>query len=67
MNEYLVKMNGFMHRFGLHNIASGTGGTYLGVWGDFMKRHDEMKDNPYFILGFGMGLMDRIARAMYLP
>jgi RHS repeat-associated protein len=53
----LSKMNGFLHRYGVHSPG---GGAYNEVWLRFRDKHHKMKNNPYYVLGFGFGLFDKI-------
>lgn len=55
----LTKINGYLHRFGMH--AGGGGGAYNDIWDQFAKKNQNMKNNPYYVMGFGFGLMMQVA------
>lgn len=54
-----MKLNTAIHQYGLH--SPGTGGAYNAIWSDFIGKNDGMKDNPYYVIGFGVGLIDKIS------
>ncbi len=56
----LAKINGYMHQYGLHD-KNGGGGSYNDIWETFMKDKKNMRNNPYYIIGFGVGLMDKVS------
>ncbi len=66
----LVRMNGYLHRYGLHGIAgeiNGRSGAYNELREAFTKEYSKMKENPYVVIGFGFGLFDRFTEDLVLP
>jgi len=59
-NGALIAINGYMHRYGLHGRSVG-GGIYNEIWEEFAEKNAEMKNNPWYVIGFGFGLFDRVA------
>lgn len=51
-NGVLVLMDNYMHQYGVH--SPGTGGPYNELWKQFYDKNSEMKNNPYYVLGFGL-------------
>ena len=57
-NGALFDVNGYLHQYGLH--TPGTGGAYNKVWYEFWEKNKGSKDRPYYIIGFGVGLLGRL-------
>ena len=55
-----------MHRFGVHQ-PDGMGGAYNALWERFLKKSQGLKNNPYYVIGFGFGLFDRVTSKLELP
>ena len=54
-----ASINSYMHRYGVHTPY--IGGAYNQVWKDFAAGQEGESSNPYFVLGFGLGLFEKIA------
>jgi hypothetical protein len=70
VNGVKLAMNGYLHRFGLHGVngaPNALGGAYNQAWEEFMGKNSGMQDNPYYVIGFGFGLIERINSKLILP
>jgi hypothetical protein len=57
--KVFATINGYIHQYGVH--TPGTGGAYNQIWKDFIESPKGQRANPYYVLGFGLGLFEEIA------
>jgi RHS repeat-associated protein len=60
----VTKMNWYLHQYAVH--TPGTGGAYNRIWAEFIEKNKQMRDNPYYVIGFGFGLFEKIATPLGL-
>ena len=37
------------------------------MWGNFIKNNNNVKNNPYYVIGYGAGIFDQITGKLPLP
>jgi hypothetical protein len=40
------------------------GGAWNNIWKEFHNKYQNVKGRPYFVLGFGFGLLERVLPAL---